>query len=301
MVNDHFSQASIDFFLGNVTSMVFDEFETEMGTKDPAVSMVKMREQAIELCQKRVVADDKEEFIGGWVLLSPHRSDSIRSLPMDEVVVLLTDVALYLCRFNWNLDKVSSFDRVDLAHVVGVRFGTYITSTLAPVHMDEMKNVGLVVSYQPGKEDITRTNTRTLTSLTEEASVKVDGVASAESGGIGGGGNSGSGSRPTGLAGLLTGKSQPPAPVIRKLAFKAPYSQSSIAVSGGGPRMTELQQIVTICAEIDRLVSESQPRLAGRGSESIIEKADIISLEEAKKSTGLFEHLGHTIKQMVWA
>ena len=288
MVNDYFSQAAIDFLLGNVTGMVFDEFEVNMMTKDPAVSMMKMREQAIELCQKRVIADETEDFIGGWVLLSPRTSDSIRSQSFDEVVLLLTDTALYLCRFDWNLDKVSAFDRVDLAHVVGIKFGTYITSTLSPVHLDEMKNVGMVVSYQPGKNDVTRTNTRTLSSLTgiaKRAGDKAQGP-----------------SRPAGLAGLLAGRQAAnPAPPVRTLAFKAPYSQSSIAVSGKGTQLTELQQIVTICAEIERLAFECQPGPAGKDRESIIEQGEIISVEEAKRSTGLLEQLGYTIKKMVWA
>lgn len=50
MVNDYFSQAAIDFLLGNVTAKVFDEFEADMMTKDPAVSIPKTRERAVELC-----------------------------------------------------------------------------------------------------------------------------------------------------------------------------------------------------------------------------------------------------------
>jgi hypothetical protein len=281
MVNDYFSQAAIDFLLGNVTSMVFEEFEADMMTKDPAVSMMKMREQAIELCQRRVIADEKEEFMGGWALLSPHTSDTVKSLPIEEVVLLLTDVALYLCRFDWNLDKVSSFERVDLAHVVGIKFGTYVTSTVSPAHMDELKNVGLVISYQPGKNDVTRTNTRTLSSLAGKSKTSQT-------------------SRPGGLVGGLFSGGRAQGPAVRKIALKAPYAQSSIAVSGEGPRMTEIQHVVTICAEIERLVFENQLTSA-KDRESIIEKGDIISVEEAKRSTGLLEQLGHSIKRMVWA
>ena len=80
MVNDYFSQAAIDFFLGNVTSMVFDEFESTMMTKDPAVSMQRMREQAIETSQKIAIEDPaSEDFIGGWTLLSPRASSSSSS------------------------------------------------------------------------------------------------------------------------------------------------------------------------------------------------------------------------------
>ena len=136
MFNDFFLQTTIDFLLGNVTSLVFEEFEANMMTKDPAVSMQNMRQQAIELCQKRVVADEAEEFIGGWTFLSPTTPDTIRAAVFEEVVLLLTDAALYLCRFDWNLDKVSSFERVDLAHVQKIKFGTYITSTISAAQID---------------------------------------------------------------------------------------------------------------------------------------------------------------------
>src|SRR4051794_11252133 len=111
MVNDFFLQATIDFLLGNVTALVFEEFEANMMTKDPAVSMTKMREQAIELCQQRVVADEAEEFVGGWTMLTPRVPDTVKTTtaqPLEEAVLLLTDAALYLCRFDWNLDKVRS-------------------------------------------------------------------------------------------------------------------------------------------------------------------------------------------------
>ena len=87
MFNDFFLQASIDFLLGNVTSLVFEEFEATMMTKDPAVSMQNMRQQAIELCQKRVIADEAEEFIGGWALLTPSAPDTVRSASFEEAVL----------------------------------------------------------------------------------------------------------------------------------------------------------------------------------------------------------------------
>ncbi|PNY28574.1 Phosphatidylinositide phosphatase SAC2 [Tolypocladium capitatum] len=287
MVNDYFSQAAIDFLLGNVTAEVFDEFESDMMTKDPAVSMSKMRERAVELCQKRVVADVSEEVHGGWVLISPNAADVVKSGPMGEVVLLLTDAALYLCRFDWDLDKVSSFERVHLCNVTHIKFGTYVTSTMAPSHMDEMRNVGFVVEYQPGKSNICRTNTRTLSTRGEIASKP-------------GSQNSDSAKPHPAFVNFFSGK--PKLPAIRKLAFKAPYTDSSVAVlGGGGPRQTEIQQVVTICADIERLVLERQLYKDGEEARSIIEKADIISLEAAKKNTGLLEQLGHSIKKLVWA
>ncbi|OLN86413.1 Phosphatidylinositide phosphatase SAC2 [Colletotrichum chlorophyti] len=294
MVNDYFSQAAIDFLLGNVNSMVFQEFEAEMMTKDPAVSMLKMREQAIELSQRRVISDESEEFMGGWVLFSPHQSDTLRSLPFEEVVLLLTDAALYLCRFDWNLDKVSSFERIDLAHVVGIKFGTYIISTVSPSQTDETKNVGFVVSYEPGKNDVTRTNTRTFSNLGVKTKTDQSSAPEQQQ-------QPQLQPQPQSALSSLLGSGRPKALPVRKLAFKAPYSQSSAAVTGEGPKLTEIQQVVSICAEIERLAFLSQPGKEKPGTESIIEKGDVISLEEARQSTGLLDHLSYSLKRLVWA
>jgi len=264
-------------------------------TKDPAVSVLKMREQAVDLCQKRVVADETEEFIGGWVLLGPPPSCPSPTSPggqqLEEVVLLLTDRALYLCRFDWGLDKVSSFERVDLRHIVGILFGTYITSTLSPAHMDELTNVGFVVSYQPGKDDVRRRNTRTMSNLVDETPGKhrmSDGAST----------SSVSEALATIFGGSKQGGRQQP---VRKIAVKAPYAQSSIAKAGGVPNQTEIQRVVTICAEIERFSFKAQLAREGEERKSIIEKGDIISVEEAKRSTGLLEQLGHAFKRMVWA
>lgn len=286
MVNDYFSQAAMDFLLGNVSAKVFEEFEADMMTKDPAVSMARMREQAIDLCQRRCIEDEGEEFHGGWVLLSPSSSDTIKSWGMEQIVLLLTDTALYLCRFDWNSDKVSSFERVHLSNVTHIKSGTYITSTVSASHMDELRNVGFVVSYQPGKSDFKRTNTRTFSSRGDNLKLineRDDKDAS----------------QPASLVSLLSGR--PKGPVTHRLAFKAPHMDSAVAVGGNGPQQTEVQQVVTICAEIERLAQEVQLYKAGEERESLIEKGDIISLEEAKRNTGLLEQLGHSLKKMVWA
>ncbi|KAH7192979.1 SacI homology domain-containing protein [Fusarium flagelliforme] len=290
MVNDYFSQAAIDFLLGNVTERIFEEFESDMMTKDPAVSITKMRELAVELCQKRVIADEKEEFHGGWVLLSPTTPDTIRSWPLEEVVLLLTDAALYSCRFDWKSDKVSSFERVELDSVTGIKYGTYITSTISLSHVDEIKNAGFVVTYSPGKSDIRRTNTRTLSS--HGAVPGKENPAEQKDASL-----------PASLANLLTSKtSSASPPSVRRLVFKATNMDSSVAVLGDdGPKQTETQQVSTICGDIERLALERQPRHPEEERKTLVETGSIISLEEAKKNTGLLEQLGHSLKKMVWA
>jgi hypothetical protein len=286
MVNDFFSQAAIDFLLGNASEKIFDEFEAEMMTQDPAVSMTKMRQQAVDLCQRRVVADEREEFHGGWVLLSPHTANTIRSWPMEEVVLLLTDAALYVCRFDWNSDKVSSFERVQLSSVSSIKYGPYILSTTSPSHMDERKNVGFVVTYEPGKSDVKRTNTRTLSTLEgsdTQAEPHGDGASN----------------HPSSLISLLVGPSKEE--TTRFLAFKAPYAGSSVVPVVAGPQQTESQQVSSICVEIERLVLDRRLYKQGEERKSIVEEGSVISLEEAKRNTGLLEQLGHSIKKLVWA
>lgn len=285
-MNDYFSQAAIDFLLGNVTERVFEEFETDMMTKDPAMSMTTMRQQAIELCQKRVIADETEDFLGGWVLLSPNTPDTIRSWPLEEVVLLLTDAALYRCQFDWKSDKVSSFERVQLGNVTTIQFGTYITSTISPSHIDEAKNIGFVVSYHPGKSDIRRTNTRTLSSH-GEASTPAQTKEDNDTG------------LPASLSNILSPK--PKSPASRILVFKAPYAESSNPLAEDGPRQTEIQQVVTLCAEIERLALDQQLLKPGEDRKSIVENKEIISVEEARKNTSLLDQLGHSLKKLVWA
>ncbi|KAK4163595.1 Phosphatidylinositide phosphatase SAC2 [Cladorrhinum sp. PSN259] len=316
MFNDFFLQASIDFLLGNVTSLVFEEFETNMMTKDPAVSMQNMRQQAIELCQKRVIADEAEEFIGGWTFLTPNLPDTVRSATLEEAVLLLTDVALYLCRFDWNLDKVSSFERVDLAHISKIRFGTYITSTISSTQMDELRNMGIVIEYKPGLTDVTRVNTRSLSSMSSTPKAHGSDEAAAMDEAAAAGNKENKQQDPGAVASAVAGVTgflsrKPAVAPPRKIALKALYSQTSAADKthkepdepGAITRLTEIQQVVVIASEIERLAIHNQPRMAGKSPEeaNLIEKGDIIGLAEAKRNTTLLEQLGHSIKKLVWA
>lgn len=119
IVNDYFSQAAIDFLLGNVTEQVFEEFEADMMSNDPAISMRKVRANAIDTSSKIVIAEQREDLVGGWTVLSPKEPNTLRTFPFEEIILLLTDAALYAVHFDWNLEKVSSFERVDLRSVAG--------------------------------------------------------------------------------------------------------------------------------------------------------------------------------------
>ncbi|RPA72564.1 hypothetical protein BJ508DRAFT_419417 [Ascobolus immersus RN42] len=341
IISDFFTQAAIDFLLGNVTEKVFSEFEADMMSSDPAVSMKRVRQNAIEISQKIVIANDEEELIGAWTLLTPHHENSLRSFPFSEVVLLLTTSAIYSCRFDFPLEKVSAFERIDLAHISHIQYGTYITSTLASSHTDPTHNVGFLIRYTPGTDDESRVNTRSLTSMTDE-----DGKAAA----------------------LRAAKNDDWAGEEKFIAFKAlPTSSSTISrnVLGEGDSwelIDEDKVIEGIVAEIERasrraaharlaaglpisstLQAEeerAQALLHNKGKEEDkpaieavkegvsqavegvkegnVEKAvgavtgdktemmfvvqrDLIGIEEARRSTGLLEQWGYKVRKLVWA
>jgi hypothetical protein len=251
---------------------------------DPGTSMQKLRQQAIETCQRIVVADEHEEFIGGWTLSTPQIPNTIKSSPFEESVLLLTDAGLYCCRFDWNIEKVSSFERIDLQHITTIKYGTYITSTLSEAQSDESRNVGIVITYKAGEDDITRVNTRSMSNA------------------------------PRGDTDLLGGSSivSPPTPPLKSLlakpaasstkvlALKALPAKSAVA-NGGESQVTEIQQVKSICSEIERMVLHGQVLEVGTERKGLVESADIISLAEAKRNTGLLSQLQHQLKKLVWA
>ncbi|PVH74139.1 hypothetical protein DL98DRAFT_658971 [Cadophora sp. DSE1049] len=286
IVNDYFSQVVIDFLLGTVSSVVFEDFEANLMSSDPGVSMQKMRQSAIETSQKLVVADEHEELIGGWTLLTPQLPNMVKSMSLEESILLLTDTALYIVRFDWDMEKVSSFERIDLQHISRITYGTYITSTLSAAQVDEQHNVGLIIKYKAGANDITRVNTRSLSNI--QTRTETDLRA----------GNSVFG--PQSIFKSFTGAATTPAaPELNVLALKAVPVRS--ALSGNESRLSEMEQVKGICSEIERMALHGQVVEVGIERKSIVEAGDIISLSEARKSTGLLEQLTHSIKKLVWA
>ena len=303
IVNDYFSQAAIDYLLGNVNPQVFEEFEADMMSGDPAMSLRKVRQNAIDTCTKIVISEGSEELVGGWTLQCPHENNTVRTYPFEEAVLLLTDAALYAVRFDWNMAKVSSFERVDLRSVTGITQGTYITSTLAASQIDEQRNVGFVVKYRPGEKDIARVNTRSLASTVgsdgkigakhEDSKAAAATAAAAETCDL----EAKDGHGTMGSVEFT----------LKTLAFKALPARSSLATVDGQDAhiVSEKELVRGICEEIQRAVSGGEP--AGREGEDgtklvvVMEEKDIISLNEAKKSTGLLEQFTHSLKKLVWA
>ena len=281
IVNDYFSQACIDYLLGNVSERVFDEFSMELQTKDPGISVQKIRQSAIDTSCKIVISSPSEEFLGGWTMSTPRQPNTLRTLPFEESVLLLTDAAVYSCRFDWETDKVLSFERIDLRSIAHIQYGTYVTSILTDSQADESRNVGLVIVYRDGDDNALRVNTRSLQTDISSAALE----ASSQNG-------------EWDLISWLRGRKRA---TLRFGAFKSLPLEDYLAsprlgpVSGG---VRELDRVRSICSDIERamLAGESQ-----NTENSVVEQADIISLADAKKRTGILEYLVYDIKKMVWA
>ncbi|OAL40583.1 hypothetical protein AYO20_00319 [Fonsecaea nubica] len=281
MVNDYFSQAVIDFLLGNMSWRVFEDFESSMMSKDPGISVDQARQAAIESCAKQVIQENDEDLIQGWTMLTPAHENTLRTLPFEEAVILLTDAALYCCRFDWTTEKLASFEKVDLRSVSKIRYGTYITSTFSEKQMKEELNAGVVVIYHPGKGNTIRTNTRSLQNYVapkaDESENRIDGGT-----------------------GILSWLSPSHAPASRKLAMKViPAATTDPDGVVGIQAEAPLAVAENVAGEIRRALTGSTEQGEQQGND-LVEQSAIISLEEAKKRTGYFEQLGHSLKKMVW-
>jgi len=286
IVNDFFSQACIDYLLGNVSCQVFSEFKVDLQSADPGISVQKLRQNAIDTSSRIVVDDQTEELIGGWIMLTPRLPNTLRTFPLEESVLLLTDAAIYGCRFDWNTDKVLSFERIDLRCIEHIQCGTYITSILTEGQTDERRNFGLIVVYHPGDMNALRVNTRSLQSLFKQDAQDQSSheISSNPARSIN--------------EDKLKGTKQS---VPRFLSFKALAAITSVTANNprATPGVSELDSVRSICEEMERAI------VAGDGHHpermSIIEEKDIISLAEAKKKTGYLEQLVYDAKKLVWA
>ena len=287
IVNDYFAQAVIDFLLGRADENIFIDFEADMQAKDYAIDLRKVRQNAIDTCANICIESQDEHLVAGWTLRCPAQSGTLKSHPFEECVLLLTETALYFCRMDWSTEKVRAFEKVDLECVEALARGTYITSTLAKRDIDEKKNVGFTVTYNTKGNDLVRTNTRSLTSVEEESDDGREG--------------------PKGVAKAKEAKKNSGSKI---LAFKALPPRSSYVSSRNTDEEppSEAESMRLICEQIAKQVNSSRAGVSAEGDADKtqprllnVKEEDIVSLSEAKRSTGYLETLGYSIKKLVWA
>ncbi|CAK4031152.1 related to SAC1-recessive suppressor of secretory defect [Lecanosticta acicola] len=284
---DYFLQTNIDYFLGNAGPAIFDDFETDMMSQDYALDMRHVRQNAIDTCIKIVLEDPLEELKAGWILSCPSQSNTLRSLPFEECVLLLTDKAIYFCRFNWETEKIGSFERVALLDIKEMFRGVYVTSALGGTHLDEKKNVGFVVKYEIRGEGMVRTNTRSLgvAQGMEENNENTEKDQGKDK------------------------KSNQQRDETRILAFKALPPKAVAAKDEDEDLLKNTNEgglVKHICDEIQSCWRRAWEQDMGYQHIVVdqppsVEERDVISVSEAKRSTGYLESLGYGLKRLVWS
>lgn len=295
---DYFLQANIDYFLGASPS-VFEEFENDMTTQDYALDMNIIRQNAIDTSVKMVL-EGNEELISAWTLSSPRKTNTLRSLPFEECVVLLTHQALYHVKFDWNTDKVGSYEKVALLDIREIWRGAYITSALGPSHLDSAKNYGFALRYTSGPTSIVRTNTRSLgnavndtEAVSETQGAETEGIEQKDVADDSNRGN----------------HTTPDIGETRVLAFKAlppGRSKTKTATTNNLAALGEVDAVMRITEEVQKAVQTARNHARESGLEEgkedfTVQKHDVISAAEAKKSTSYVESLGYSLKKLVWS
>ncbi|KAI7285266.1 hypothetical protein KC345_g1849 [Hortaea werneckii] len=279
--SDYFLQLNIDYFLGNVGPSAFDDFEADMTGHDNALDIQRVRADAVELCITNVVDGSKEKYIAGWTLGCPHEGNTLISHPFEECVLLLTDVALYFCRIDWNAERVDKLERIGLLDILEIWKGPYVTSALGVTHTDESTNVGFAFRYNTQNDAVIRSNERVIQSeaVTDEATPDAGEQLQTEEGSE-----------------------------TRILAFKVLSVKSSSIRTAGGESTGESEQdaLDNICNELHDTMARTAQRQRGVDHlelEKVPEVQDypVVSAAEARKNTGYSESIGYSIKKLIWS
>ena len=327
--------------ISGINLRVFSEFSERLETSDPGVllRLAKIREEAVETA-KREVLSEGEECVGGWTLLSPTEGDTVRAVgkqSYEEKVLLLSDRAVYVVRYEFNLQKVVSFTRVPTGEILNLQVGVsalarrvacafrltegraaqpYILSALDAATRDPTENYGLKLFYEPSSA----TN-REKTYTTKTKALKLNPAATPARS-----------SSKAALAAALAGgpvTDEPP----RFFAFKA-LQIDDVHINDGGSRIlsprssedgnarqrptrggrrTAKELVDAIVAQfvdegekvgvtgpVVELKSDGErERVEGHGDGWVVYE-DIISLEEARAQVSIGQRLSRTMLRAIW-
>ncbi|ORY31290.1 SacI homology domain-domain-containing protein [Naematelia encephala] len=152
-VSDFFAQAVISFFLGHRNLGVFSEFLENLQSSEESnlIKLSRVRAAAIETSSARVLSEG-EQRVAGWTLLSPEDRNVKLSPKLEEKVLILTRVAIYVVSFNYSLEKVIGFTRIPLASLTSIQKGAYILSVLQEAGRDPVENAGFILNFSPANE-----------------------------------------------------------------------------------------------------------------------------------------------------
>ncbi|KZO95798.1 hypothetical protein CALVIDRAFT_482345 [Calocera viscosa TUFC12733] len=283
---DYFTQAVIDFFMGNRNLSVFSEFLEKLQSTDPGemLHLSKIRAAAIENCAGHVLSED-EILLGGWTLFSPTELDAKVGKSFEEKILLLSPVALYINSYDYSLDKVVMATRVPLNDIVSIQKGAYILSTLQEAARDPMENYGVLITWR------TSHLTRRMTSYSlrnKPEALEVQDVKAKK-------GIIRPGISRSNTASSL-GKGLPEE--TQFAAFKAlPTSTSTAGRDLDVVPVTSCRHAVDVI--VDTIVRACKDTEAPQKKDFVREQ-DIISLAEAQRETTVYAKMEYYLKRRLW-
>ncbi|EMD38456.1 hypothetical protein CERSUDRAFT_113620 [Gelatoporia subvermispora B] len=299
---DWFSQAVIDYMLGNRNISVFSEFLLKLQSTDPRdlIRVSKIRAEAIATCVSRIL-EEGERLLSGWTLFSPTELNTRMSDKFEEKVLLLTARALYIISYDYTLEKVKIYTRVPLGDIVGIIKGAYILSPLEEASRDPVQNHGFVVTWRISPEQDTRVSSYSIKNsvdmTTPTSSHDTTGSTSK---------TKKSSRRSMTLSRIL---SDVAAPVVGHdtafAAFKAlPIDPARTRRESGSfiEPAVEVEGAKSCKDAVDMIVDAVRQACEdfGGGSEDFITEADIVSVADAQRMTSLYAKMEYGIKRLLW-
>lgn len=143
----------IDYVLG-VNVHAFAEFQEKLETTDPGRLhlLASIRSTAVDTCTGQLIPEG-ETKLDGWTLLSPaspvnNDPSTLTADAFEEKVLLLSDQAIYIVSYEYNLNKVRDFVKIPLECLIRIQHGTLILSTLHSFARDAAENYGFILTYQ---------------------------------------------------------------------------------------------------------------------------------------------------------
>lgn len=190
-----------------------------------------------------------------------------------EKIVLLTEKALYICSYNYALEKVIQFKRLGLDTIISIQIGEYILSSLTPASRSEDQNYGLIINHSKDGE-LVRWNTGSIhnqslgdINIDHKDNVNQDDITIPA------------------VQAALEG--------IDSIRFKA--VRYNILGELDGEVETCKKQIQDIVKTIAKACKHDEHD----GTQFVFQKP-IISLEQAEKTDGIFKKMGYKIKRAIW-
>jgi hypothetical protein len=272
--------------------------------------------------------------------LSPHDRNTKLSPKLEEKVLLLTKLALYVVSFNYSLEKVNEFTRIPLKSITSIQKGAYILSALQEAGRDTTENAGFVINFSPADED-RRYSTYSLrnrespgvtTLVVPPAAGAADATSASRSRAASTASRKSLTLTPKSIFSPL--KSTPstptaphtPVPVVEHsevadtvefFAFKAlprefiakstdAHSTSSADSDEEDEDDVALESNETCRATVDRIarrISEQCVRAGvGHGCtpEELVENKDVVSLHDAESATSLLARMDYAVKRFLW-